>query len=93
VLTDAVGRAVEFELEGAPPLTLAGQRLAMLIQARCMENGLVIMGFTNGADLAGSRGEHVVLAPPYNVTPPQVDAIVDRLVASIEDVLRAHMAA
>lgn len=61
--------AVEFEV---PPEKMKGQKFAMLVQARCMDNGLVIMGFSNSADLEGTKGDHCMLSPAYNVTQEEV---------------------
>jgi E3 ubiquitin-protein ligase TRIP12 len=47
-------------------------------------------GFVNGANLEGTKGDHIVLSPPYNVTGPEVEAIVDRFVLSVESVLRDY---
>ena len=61
----------------------------MLVQAQCLEEGLVIMGFTGGATLDGD-GDHVILAPAYNITEKEVVTIVDILCQSAEHVLDAH---
>jgi E3 ubiquitin-protein ligase TRIP12 len=60
---------------------------AMHVQARAMENGLVIMGFTGGSDLTGSKGSHCLLSPSYTVTKEEVEKIVDLFVQSVEEVL------
>jgi len=61
--------AVEFEV---PPEKMKGQKFAMVVQARCIDNGLVIMGFTGGANLEGTKGDHCMLSPAYNVTREEV---------------------
>lgn len=48
------------------------QKFAMLVQARCMDNDLIIMGFTGGADIEGKTGDHCMLSPAYNVTREEV---------------------
>ncbi|KAF8637599.1 hypothetical protein AX17_002668 [Amanita inopinata Kibby_2008] len=80
---------VEFDdsPSGAPELDLKEQQLAILIQARALKNGLVIMGLSGGANLKGTEGDHIMLAPAYNVTKEQVETIVEILVRSVEEVL------
>ena len=84
--------AIEFDVDqdSAPKLNLKGQRFALLVQARALQNGLIVMGFTGGSELAGVRGDHIVLAPPYNVTAEEVQLIVQRLVTSVEEVIKEH---
>lgn len=65
----------------------SGERLALKIQARCLENGLIIMGFSGGADILGNSGEHIVLAPALNCTAQEIETIVDIVVKSIESVV------
>ncbi|KZV84309.1 PLP-dependent transferase [Exidia glandulosa HHB12029] len=60
---------------------------AALLSARCFDNGLVIMGFNGGANIEGTKGEHILLAPAYNVTKDEVAAIVDIVVKSTEDLI------
>ncbi|KAI0730609.1 PLP-dependent transferase [Earliella scabrosa] len=64
-----------------------GKTFAMDVQARAMENGLVIMGFTGGSSLDGLKGNHCMLSPAYNVTTEEVEKIVDLFVGSVEEVL------
>jgi E3 ubiquitin-protein ligase TRIP12 len=65
----------------------AGERLAIKIQAKCLENGLIIMGFSGGADLEGVSGEHLVLAPALTCSSNEIETIADILVTSIESVV------
>jgi len=62
-------------------------RLAIALQARCLENGLVLMGFSGGADVEGRTGEHLVLAPALNCTAEEIEAIVEIVVKSVESVV------
>lgn len=48
------------------------QKFAMVVQARCLTNGLVIMGFTGGSTIDGKSGDHCMLSPAYNVTQEEV---------------------
>ena len=55
----------------------AGKTFAIDVQARALENGLIIMGFTGGANIEGTKGNHNMLSPAYNVTKEEVEKIVD----------------
>jgi adenosylmethionine-8-amino-7-oxononanoate aminotransferase len=48
------------------------------VQEECFKVDLVVMGFSGGANLDGVKGDHVVLAPAYNVTHEEVEEIVRR---------------
>ena len=37
-----------------------------------------------GGTIDGRRGDHVILAPPYIVTPEQIDTIVERFGAAVD---------
>ena len=50
----------------------------------------IIMGFTGGANIEGTKGNHNMLSPAYNVTKEEVEKIVDVFVKSIEEVLAAN---
>jgi len=79
--------AVEFLVSGEDEERwFATNRLAARVQAAAMRNGLVIMGMSGGID--GKKGDFVMLAPAYNTTDAEVDEIAERLVRSVEDVLR-----
>jgi E3 ubiquitin-protein ligase TRIP12 len=84
--------AVEFDVDvpEAAQLDLKGDRFAMLVQARALKNGLVLMGMTGGANLEGTKGEHIIFAPAYNVTKEQVEVIVDIFVRSVEEIITEH---
>jgi len=59
----------------------------MLVQARAMKNGLIIMGMTGGADLQGNKGDHIILSPAYNVTKEEVETIAMIFVRSVNEIL------
>ncbi|TRM65526.1 pyridoxal phosphate-dependent transferase [Schizophyllum amplum] len=82
--------ATEFDLTvpGAANLDFKGQAFALAVQARCLENGLILMGLTGGANLEGTKGDHVMICPPYTVTKEDVDEIVKLYVQSVEEVLK-----
>jgi adenosylmethionine-8-amino-7-oxononanoate aminotransferase len=79
---------IEFaSYEGKFKPTQPGERLAIRIQSRCLENGLIIMGFSGGADVEGLSGEHIVLAPALTSTPEEIEAIAEITVRSVESVI------
>ena len=85
---------VEFDFEGeeteAVKKGYEGKTFALDVQARALENGLIIMGFTGGASTDGKKGNHCMLSPAYNVTDEEVERIVDVFVKSVEEVLKAN---
>lgn len=80
---------IEFDLTGsaAASLNFKGEPLAMAIQARALENGLIVMSMTGVANLEGTQGDVIILAPAYNVTKEEIDKIVEVFVESVEEVL------
>lgn len=82
--------AIEFDFESAGQVDFKGEQFAMLVQARCMKNGLVVMGMTGGANLEGTKGDHVMLSPAYNVTKEEVEKIVELFVKSVEEILKEY---
>ena len=49
----------------------------MLVQARALANGLIVMGIVGCADLQGTKGNHIILARTYIVTKEEIEKIVD----------------
>lgn len=49
------------------------------------EHSISLMPGSGGAD--GVRGDHIILAPPYNTTREEIDLMVDRTVGVIQEVL------
>ncbi len=85
--------AVEFDFttgEKAVQSGYEGKTFALDVQARALENGLVIMGFTGGSSLDGLKGNHCMFSPAYNVTKEEVEKIVDIFIKSVEEVLDAN---
>lgn len=82
------GIEFDFEVPDAPKVDLKGQKFAIAAQARMLQNGLVVMGFVGGANVAGTKGDHLLLAPAYNVTKEEIEKIADVFVNSVEQVLR-----
>jgi len=81
---------IEFDFTGpeAARIDLRGQQFAILVQARALEKGLIVMGLTGGANVDGTRGDHCIISPAYNVTKEQVETIVNIFVESVEGILR-----
>jgi adenosylmethionine-8-amino-7-oxononanoate aminotransferase len=61
------------------------ERLQGLITEACLEEGLVI--YPGGGCFVGYKGDHILLAPPINITRLEVDILVEKLTAGIEKVL------
>jgi adenosylmethionine-8-amino-7-oxononanoate aminotransferase len=55
------------------------------IKANAMERGLMV--YPMGGTIDGSRGAHVLLAPPYIIESSHIPAIVDRLAAALDATL------
>ena len=81
---------IEFDFTGpeASSLNTGGKQFGGLVQAKALQNGLVLIGMSGGANVEGTSGDHLILAPPYNITSSQVEEIVKILVQSVEEVLR-----
>jgi hypothetical protein len=60
-------------------------RLHARIRSEAMARGL--MCYPGGGTIDGTRGDHVLLAPPYIVTDGELEVIVERLAAAIEAAL------
>ncbi|MDH5410313.1 MAG: aspartate aminotransferase family protein [Alphaproteobacteria bacterium] len=57
-------------------------KLHARIKAEAMERGL--MCYPMGGTIDGLQGDHVLLAPPFIVTPDQIGEIADRLAGAID---------
>lgn len=55
------------------------------VKAAAMERGLMV--YPAGGTIDGTRGDHVLLAPPFICTPAEIDLIVERFADTIENVL------
>lgn len=51
------------------------------LREAAMERGLIC--YPGGGAIDGKQGDHIVLAPPYNLAEAQVDEIVDKLAAAL----------
>jgi adenosylmethionine-8-amino-7-oxononanoate aminotransferase len=79
--------AVEFEL-GAT--SFKGDSFAMLVQARALDNGLIVLGMTGGANVQGTNGDHIILSPAYNITKEQTEKIAEIFSQSVEEILKEY---
>ncbi len=57
------------------------------LKAAAMERGLLV--YPGGGTIDGRRGDHFLLAPPYNVTEAELDVIVDRLTLAVDSAVAA----
>lgn len=87
------GIEFDFDTPAGAKVNFKGQTFAMLVQARCLENGLVAMGMNGGANVEGTKGDHLMLGPAYNATPDEIRQIATLFVRSVEEVLREFGAA
>ncbi|KAJ7600918.1 PLP-dependent transferase [Mycena floridula] len=80
---------IEFDFDGphAAKIDLKGDSpFALRVQALVLEKGVIVMGLSGGSKLKGT-GSHIIISPAYNVTPEQIQTIVDTLVETIEEIL------
>ncbi|HEY1779514.1 MAG TPA: aspartate aminotransferase family protein [Roseiarcus sp.] len=61
-------------------------KLHARIKREAMARGLMV--YPMGGTVDGVSGDHILLAPPFIVDAPQVDAIVERLAAALDAALR-----
>lgn len=66
----------------APELNIAGR-----LKAATFENGLIC--YPSGGTADGARGDHVLLAPPFIISEPQLEELVDKLDKSLGQVMDA----
>lgn len=86
--------AVEFDVTvpEASAYDFKGKHFGPLLQSKCFENGMIILGMNGGANVEGTLGEHAIFAPPYNITDEEIEKIVNIFVQSVEDVLSENKA-
>ena len=63
------------------------RKLHAQIKRAAMARGLMV--YPMGGTIDGVRGDHVLLAPPFIVTPDDIDTIVARLADAIDAALEA----
>jgi adenosylmethionine-8-amino-7-oxononanoate aminotransferase len=84
------GIEFDFDCPEGATLDFKGQQFAMLVQAQALTDGLIIMGMTGGANVQGTKGDVILLAPAYNVTAQEVEKIVEMFGASVDAMLEAY---
>jgi adenosylmethionine-8-amino-7-oxononanoate aminotransferase len=57
-------------------------KLNQMINKEMMERGLIL--YPMGGTIDGTRGDHIILAPPYNLKDELLDEIVDKLGQSVD---------
>jgi adenosylmethionine-8-amino-7-oxononanoate aminotransferase len=78
--------ALEFVADRAGKAPLEPRcKFAATLKDVAMDNGLICYPASGTAD--GVSGDHVLLAPPFNITDSDLELLVDRLSRSIEDAL------
>jgi adenosylmethionine-8-amino-7-oxononanoate aminotransferase len=65
----------------------AGLKLHLKVKQHAMAQGLIC--YPSGGTADGESGDHVLIAPPFNVTTDQCEEIVKRLAAALDGALRA----
>jgi adenosylmethionine-8-amino-7-oxononanoate aminotransferase len=61
-------------------------KLHARIKQKAMAEGLIC--YPGGGTADGESGDHVLIAPPFNVTPPQIEEIVARLASALDGALQ-----
>ncbi|MCG6858440.1 MAG: aspartate aminotransferase family protein [Salaquimonas sp.] len=74
--------ALEFQQDRETKTSFAPERqFSDRLRRVGLENGIAI--YPNGGTIDGARGDHVIIAPPFNVTAGEIEEIVSRLERSI----------
>lgn len=63
------------------------RKLYAQIKTRAMEAGLIC--YPMGGTIDGQRGDHILLAPPFIISPDQIGELVDKLSHAIDGALAA----
>lgn len=63
-------------------------RLHERVKQCAFDNGLLI--YPTGGTADGTRGDHILLAPPYIISEPQIDELADKLALSVDQAI-AHV--
>lgn len=66
------------------------QKIHNLVQKTAMSNGLLCYGM--GGTVDGRSGDHVLLAPPYNLSEAEQFELIEKLTAAITVALSSHPA-
>ena len=60
-------------------------KLHAQIKAQAMANG--VLCYPMGGTIDGRNGDHILLAPPFIISEPELDQVVERLGDAIDTVL------
>jgi len=63
-----------------------GLKIHHRIKSLAMANGLIC--YPSGGTVDGQRGDHVLLAPPFIISPEQLDELADKLDLSVHSALK-----
>jgi adenosylmethionine-8-amino-7-oxononanoate aminotransferase len=58
------------------------RKVSQRVKAGAFERGLLV--YPGSGTIDGHRGDHILLAPPYNVTDAELDVLVDRLAQAVD---------
>ncbi|MCD6673018.1 MAG: aspartate aminotransferase family protein [Burkholderiaceae bacterium] len=76
-------RAIELVADRATKESFdPAKKLHARIKQEAMSRGLLV--YPMGGTVDGQRGDHVLLAPPFTVSPAEIEAIVERLGDAVE---------
>jgi len=81
--------AIEFDFSTSQA-DFKGAAFALLVEARAMLNGMIVMGMTPAhleSDSDGEKGGHIILSPAFNITKEEVETIAKLLILTVEEVL------
>lgn len=84
------GIEFDFTSPEAKRLDFRGGTFASLLYTQCFDNGVLIMAMSGGSNLEGTKGDHCIISPAYNVTRGEIENIVDLVVKSIEEVIAKY---
>lgn len=62
-------------------------KLGVRVKAEAFERGMLV--YPGAGTVDGVRGDHVLLAPPYNVTDSEIEVIAERLAATLDATMAA----
>src|ERR1700690_676419 len=84
--------AIEFVRDGKTRAPFPSDaRVAFRIQADALEAGVMTYPIQGCVD--GTRGDHILIAPPYIITAQQIQMLVSGLEQGISDLGKTHLAA
>src|SRR5581483_898837 len=58
------------------------EQMSARVKAQAFERGLLV--YPGSGTIDGRRGDHILLAPPYNVSSAELEVIVDRLAHALD---------